>query len=195
MDCTFTLSSQRRPFLAPLASSYGERARNRAAANRCAICLSVVFGCSRVRILRESAAMPGVLSRIAGMTLVATMVATSVAPALPDSRYVGVTSQGLPVRLTVGGHGVSLFTIRLRERCYTRQGRFVGVFPAFYSFTSYPPLDLNRRGRFTHHELGNNFLDGVIHGRTAAGTYKQTTPYYARGRCVTGKVHWSAHAH
>lgn len=66
---------------------------------------------------------------------------------------------------------------------------------AGYSFTSFPPVTIGRRGRFSHREVANNLLYGVVHGRTAAGTYRQTDPGPARGRCVTGKVRWSARAH
>ena len=139
--------------------------------------------------------MPRVARTVVPMTIVAMLMAGAVAFASADLRYSGVTSQGLPVKLTVSGHGVSFFWIQLRERCHTRQGRFVGLFGAGYSFTSFPPLTIDRRGRFSHREGRNKFLYGVVHGRTAAGTYRQANPAPARGRCVTGKVRWSARAH
>ena len=139
--------------------------------------------------------MPRVARRVAPMTLVAMLMAGAVAFASADLRYSGVTSQGLPVELRASGHGVSFFWIQLRERCYTRQGRFVGGFGAGYSFTSFPPLTIGRRGRFSHRQGGNNLLYGVVHGRTAAGMYRQTDPGPARSQCVTGKVRWSARAH
>ena len=114
--------------------------------------------------------MPRVARTVAPMTIVAMLMAGAVAFSSADLRYSGVTSQGLPAGPGVNGHGVSFFWIQLRERCYTRQGRFVGRFGAGYSFTSFPPLTIGSRGRFSHREGGNNLLYGVVHGRTAPST-------------------------
>jgi hypothetical protein len=40
---------------------------------------------------------------------------------------------------------------------------------AGYSFTSFPPVTIGRRGRFSHREVANNLLYGVVHaGRRLA---------------------------